>query len=113
MKSLDGAGPVTADEIDNNWTNGRPFLATSEHCKFRWNCGKPGEGFRCALCGHKFIMGDTVRWQFTNDTPGAAGNPFVCKECDTGRDGIINEIIKRRSELKEGRFWWFLQKDRA
>ena len=97
-----------ADSVANRWTNGKPWTATEKDCSTKWGCGKPGENFRCCLCGHKFIPGDTVRWQFTNDTNGAGGNPFVCKPCDIGRDGIIAEILKRRSELKEGRWWWFV-----
>ena len=96
--------------MTKTWTNGKPFVADEDDTKLRWSCGKPGEFFRCALCGHKFAAGDTVRWQPTNDVPGAGGNPFVCQTCDTGRDGIIAEILKRRSELNGGRWWWFLPK---
>lgn len=95
-------------ETEAKWTNGKPFVATHEHCHVtRWSCGKPGERFRCGLCGHKFVPGDTVRWQYTNDTPGAGGNPFVCQTCDSGRDANIAEILKRRAELKADRWWWF------
>lgn len=90
------------------WTNGKPFIATVEDCARRWSCGKPGERFRCALCGHKFAPGDTVRWQYTNDVAKAGGNPFVCQTCDVGRDGIIAEILRRRAELKADRWWWFI-----
>lgn len=91
------------------WTNGKPFVAEDWHIKADWNCGKPGEHFRCALCGYKFAVGDTVRWQFTNDAPGAGGDPFVCVVCDRGREAIIEEIKRRRAELKTGRWWWFLR----
>ena len=95
-----------------SWTDGQPFVATQEHCDLPWNGGKRGEHFRCALCGNKFAVGDTVRWQFTNDVKGAGGNPFVCQTCDTGRDKIIAEILLRRAELTGGRWWWFLPKGR-
>lgn len=98
--------------ITRTWTNGKPFVATAEDCAFKWACRKPGEAFRCFSCGHKFVVGDTVRWQFTNDTPGAGGNPFVCRACDDGRDEIIKEIKKRRAELKKAHWWWFLPKDK-
>jgi len=94
------------------WTDGKPFTATAEHCALHWNGGKRGQYFRCGLCGHRFVEGDTLRWQFTNDTPGAGGNPFVCQDCDKGRDANIAEILKRRAELKADRWWWFLTKDR-
>lgn len=99
---------MTPAAASTTWTNGHPFPATHEHCNvMRWNCGKPGEKFRCALCGYTFVPGDIVRWQFTNDTPGAGGNPFVCQSCDGGRDAIIAEILKRRKELSASRNWWF------
>jgi hypothetical protein len=89
------------------WTDGKPFEATDEHLKMDWSCGGPGKNFRCGLCGYRFAVGDTVRWQYTNDTPGAGGNPFVCVDCDKGRDANIAEILKRRAELKSDRWWWF------
>ena len=90
-----------------SWTDGKPFIATAEHLATKWN-GRANQ-FRCALCGHKFQIGDTVRWQFTNDTPGAGGNPFVCQFCDGGRDANIAEILRRRAELKADKWWWFLK----
>ncbi len=92
-----------------SFIDGKPWIATFEDCKVtRWNCSKSGERFRCALCGHKFMPGNTVRWQYTNDTPGAGGNPFVCHPCDTGRDAIIAEILRRRAEINSERNWWFV-----
>ncbi len=96
-----------------SWTDGRPFMATGEHLKLAWNGHKNGTHFRCGLCGLRFQIGDTVRWQFTNDTPGAGGNPFVCTSCDKGRDGNIAEILARRAELKADKWWWFLPKERT
>lgn len=93
----------------SSFTSGEPFTATVVDCNTRWGCGKPGENFRCCLCGHKFIPGDTVRWQFTNDTPDAGGNPFVCQPCDGGRDAIIAEIKRRREILKTDQWWWFIR----
>ena len=91
------------------WTDGKPFIATPEHVATKWNC-RSGQ-FRCGLCGIHFRVGDTVRWQYTNDTPGAGGNPFVCKDCDKGRDANIAEILRRRAELKADKWWWFLRKE--
>jgi hypothetical protein len=93
-----------ADIADNSWTSGEPFTATEQHCKLRWNCRKPGEMFRCFRCGHKFVPGDTVRWVFTNDVPGAGGNPFVCGPCDGPKEELVAEILLRRSDE---RMWWF------
>jgi len=91
------------------WQNGQPFVATEHDCKLRRSCGKPGEFFRCFSCGRKFVVGDTVRWVFTNDTPGARGNPFVCATCDRPREELIAEILRRRGESN----WWFLPRERA
>lgn len=91
-----------------SFTDGKPFSATAEDIKRPWDGDKNGKNFRCALCGHKFKAGDTVRWQFTNDTKGAGGNPFVCIDCDKGKDVIVEEILKRRAEFKSDRHWWFL-----
>ncbi|MDB6104090.1 MAG: hypothetical protein JWO52_4089 [Gammaproteobacteria bacterium] len=97
------ADPTPA-EIDNKWTSGKPFVATERHCKLRWGCGKPGELFRCFSCGHKFVPGDVVRWVFTNDIPGAGGNPFVCASCDAPNEQLAADIIARRNA---NRNWWF------
>lgn len=88
-----------------DWLEGKSFIVSEDHLKARWGCGKPGERFGCALCGYKFKLGDTARWQFTNDVPGAGGNPFVCRDCDTGKDMIVAKILEIRRNLE--RLWWF------
>lgn len=89
------------------FTNGKPRIATEKDCGTRWNGGRPGEAFRCGLCGYKFQVGDYWRWQFTNDAPGTAGNIFVCKECDTGRDSIIEKYQALYAEFMSDKFWAF------
>lgn len=89
-----------------SFTNGKPWVATKEDCRQKWGLGAPGEKFRCALCGYKFCVGDRVRWQFTNDVPGAGGNPLVCEQCDGPKEEIVKKIISTRKELAE-RLWWF------
>lgn len=96
-----------AKAVTKDWTNGEPFVATAGDCKLRWGAGKSGENFYCAFCGQKFSPGDTVRWVYTNDTPGAGGNPFVCSPCDAPREALIAEILKRRAELAADRYKWF------
>ena len=86
-----------------SFTDGKPWTVTEKDLTIRWSCGKPGERFRCYICGHKFIVGDVVRWQYTNDTPGAAGNPLVCAACD-GPDVI--EKWKECVRIASHRFWW-------
>lgn len=72
-----------------------------------WSGGRNGCYFGCALCGHKFVPGDVVRWQYTNDIKGAGGNPLLCSKCDTGKEGVIAEIIARRKSIFSDRNWWF------
>jgi len=83
------------------WTNRKPWIATEDDCKRPWNGGKNGKYFRCALCGHKFKPGDTVRWEMTN-----MGNPFICKACDGTREEIIEKMIACREQAKK--LWYFI-----
>lgn len=101
---------VHRGEAGMTWTDGKPFVATARHVALPWG-NRKGENFRCCFCGHHFASGDTVRWQFTNDTPGAGGNPFVCQFCDGGREANIAEILRRRAELKADKWWWFIQRE--
>lgn len=87
-----------------SFTDGKPWVATEAECKAQWG-GRKG-GFRCVLCGYRFIPGDTVRWQYTNDSPGACGNPLVCVACDGSKEEIVAKMIAMRAETK-GRMWWF------
>lgn len=90
-----------------SFTNGKPFVATEEHCKLPWGLGKEGSKFRCTLCGYKFMVGDIVRWQFTNDVAGASGNPLLCKKCDGTKEEIVNKMVELRKEFMSERFWSF------
>ena len=93
-----------------SFTDGKPFVATTEDCQRAWSGGKHGIYFRCYLCGHKFKPGDIVRWQYTNNIKGAGGNPMVCRACD-GQD-----VIRRWKELHDDwnsdKFWWFRRMNR-
>jgi hypothetical protein len=90
------------------FTNGKPWIATEADCKVSWGGGANGSRFRCHLCGHRFKPGDQVRWQYTNDTPGAGGNPLVCKDCDGTKEEIVEKMKAMYAEAK-GRMWWFCQ----
>lgn len=70
-----------------SFTDGNPWIATEADCKARWGGRKNGDGFHCRLCGLKFVPGDTVRWQYLNDS-GPTGNVLVCKKCDGTKDEI-------------------------
>ena len=92
-----------------SFTNQLPFVVTEKDCKKSWAGGRDGVYFRCALCGHKFAPGDTARWVFTNDTPGAHGNPMVCVKCDGTRQEVIAKFSLMHKE-SDGRMWWFCHK---
>ena len=74
------------------WTNGKPFQVTSKHTKIGYWGGSPDGRMRRGLCGKKFSVDDTARWQYTNDTSGAGGNPFVCVSCDGSKEKIVSRI---------------------
>lgn len=88
----------------------KPFVATKDHCVLAWNGNK--KNFRCGLCGYKFKVGDTVRWEFTNDVEGAVGNPLLCIKCDRPRDVIVHKMIELRKEFEDPKFW-YLKKNYA
>lgn len=88
-----------------SFTDGKPWIATAEDCKRRWSCGAPGERFRCYLCGHQFVPGDRVRWQYTNNVSGAGGNPLACERCD-GPD-VVERWKAKCAEWNSNAWWWF------
>lgn len=94
-----------------SFTDGKQRIATEHDIKAPWGGGKNGKYFRCYLCGHTFAPGDKYRWVFSNDIPGAAGNPMVCETCDTGNDGVRQEWKSKHKEFEEMRrdpkWWWF------
>lgn len=72
-----------------SFTDGKPRYATKRELGANWSGGKPGEFFRCSLCGYKFQLDDYWRWQYTNDVSGAGGNPMVCEKCDGTKEEIV------------------------
>jgi hypothetical protein len=90
-----------------SFTYGKPWIATEKDTQTRWSCAKPGENFRCGMCGHKFVVGDRVRWQYTNDIPNAGGNPMICEACD-GPDIVERWIAKcaEWSAIIDAPKWW-------
>jgi len=89
-----------------SFTDEKPRVATKKDLKTNWSCGKPGEYFRCTLCGYKFQISDYWRWQYTNDIPGAGGNPMVCKDCDGTKEEIVLKLKQMKHEFKT-KYWWF------
>lgn len=94
-----------------SFTNGLPWLATDADCSVAWGGSKGGTRFRCTLCGYRLNPGDRVRWQYTNDVPGAGGNPLVCEGCDGTKEEIVEKMKNMYAEA-ENRMWWFIQGER-
>ncbi len=65
-----------------SFTNQKPFVLTEE-----LNSGfkrRKSQMLCCALCGHEFEVGETLRWVYGNSTEGFhGGNFFVCEKDDT------------------------------
>jgi len=76
--------------------------ATEEECSAKWGCAKPGERFRCYLCGYKFHVGSY--WRMVMGT-GSMVNFMVCDLCDYRWKSNDDEL---RRELKRIDFlsWW-------
>ncbi|MBE3064588.1 MAG: hypothetical protein IMZ69_06180, partial [Spirochaetes bacterium] len=85
----------------SEWTNGKPFVVTAEQMKLPWCGNRSGKYFRCGFCGHRFKEGDTVCWVFTNNIPGAGGNPFSCADCGTDLRELRNKWIKMAADWKD------------
>jgi hypothetical protein len=82
-----------------SFTDGKPWVATENDCKASWMGAKNGKLFCCFLCCYKFVPGDVVRWQYTNDVPGAGGNPLVCQSCDGTKDQIVEKMKQIYAEF--------------
>ncbi len=98
----------------DSFTNGKPRVATAEDLKRPWGGVRDGSRFRCYLCGHRFKVGDTYRWQFTNSINDAAsGNPFVCESCD-GPDVIARWTAHCADFERDsgGKWWWLIDQVR-
>lgn len=91
-----------------SFTDGKPHVVTVEDMTRPWGGKRDGSRFRCYLCGRHFLVGDVYRWQYSNGTPGAGGNPMVCAPCD-GPD-----VVERWKAMHDewsleggGKWWWF------
>lgn len=98
-----------------SFTDQKPWVVTARDLKLNWG-GSP-KNFRCGFCGHRFKEGDTARWLYTNDLPGAGGNPLMCVACDTGSNTSTRERWKdKRAEWKKqsdaDKNWFFLQESK-
>jgi hypothetical protein len=89
------------------FTSQEPQIATEHDLIANWGGVGPGVKFRCGLCNYKFQLGDYWRWVYTNDIPGAGGNPFICENCDKryemNRLKIAEEFKKDEFQLRKER----------
>lgn len=93
-----------------SFTDQEPFKVTEEHLGRNWG-GRGLELFRCYLCGHKFVIGNTVRWIFTNSHPQLPpGNPFVCESCDG--DDVQKRMAEQHAEAKSDKWWYYRERER-
>lgn len=93
-----------------SFTDEKPFRVSQQDIHLPWSGGKGGKYFRCYLCGHKFQAGNIARWQYTNDIPGAGGNPMVCEKCDGTKEQIIAKWKQMHTEAKE-KMWYFNRRE--
>ena len=87
----------------DHWTNQEQRIATEKDLETRWGFGKPGEYFRCYLCGYKFKVGDKWRFVFSKKW----NNFFTCEDCD-GPD-VLERWSKHIDDLKK-KYWWLLKR---
>lgn len=90
------------------FTDQKQRIATQKDCDASWSGVKGGQRFRCALCGHRFKVGDKWRFVYTNDMPGAGGNPLVCEKCDGTTEEVRQKWQLMCEEYKQ-KFWRFRQ----
>ncbi len=80
--------------MNMSFVDRKPWVVTQEDVKKSWNSVPNGKAFKCSLCNHRFIVGDTARWECTNDVPGAGGNPLICFDCDRPKEEIVQKMIE-------------------
>ena len=89
-----------------NFLRGEVQIATAENLKAPWLGAPNGKYFKCSLCGYKFQLGDPWRCIYTNDIPGAGGNPLVCKDCYKSKEDVVQKWTQMIKE-SETKYWYF------
>jgi hypothetical protein len=81
---------MSADSLlRESFQHQKRFVATEKDCSTKW--GLDGKGFKCGMCGHRFVVGDGVRWVYANGNTPSFCNFFTCDDCD-GPD-----VLERRT----------------
>ena len=90
----------------SSFTDQKQRFATEEDLVAGWSCGKPGEKFRCYLCGYKFKFGDKWRWVLA--THKGLCNFITCEKCD-GKD-VLDRWVELNKMIRE-KLWWLRPSD--
>ena len=95
----------------NSFANGERQITTAKHCQLAWGGGEKGKYFRCGLCGYKFVEGDGWRFLYTNDIPGAGGNPLVCDNCFVTKEEARKQWVLMVAQFKsmKTKYWYFFK----
>lgn len=98
-----------------SFTDGKPRIATEQECAAKWGSRKAGDGFRCGICGHQFVVGDQWRWVYDNDGKGSCyGNFMTCRACDTPGVREKRKALVREWETSiSQKFWWAIPGDES
>ena len=82
------------------WTNRKPFVVNKELlATFK----KAKKTLHCGFCMKNLKDGDGARWVFTNRNGlprGAAGNPFVCSNCENSDEALIEKRVEMYNQFK-------------
>ena len=78
-------------------------IATEKDCTLNWGGAKPGERFRCYLCGHKFIQGDKWRWVYAGNIK--LMNFLTCEQCDNN----VLDKWQEANDIAKAKFWWVVR----
>jgi hypothetical protein len=95
------------DKMTNFFMEFKVVNAKTRNCN--WNGMSAGKLFFCAFCGHDFEVGDEFRAIYTNDMPGASGNPLCCRRCFDAHgevDGVRKVWAALCAEYKTRFKWW-------
>lgn len=82
-----------------DFTNQLPWVVQEGDPQKPWSGYKDGSSFRCIMCGHKFVVGDYIRWVAGQGTQ----NFFVCEKDDSG------DVAKRYAQKEKDshdEYWW-------
>lgn len=85
--------------------DGELHVVTEDDCHRPWAGQRDGYRFRCYMCGHKFVAGDSVRFLILSGAP----NLMVGGCCNS--DDVVDRWRARCAEIKrlaEGEWWWHL-----